>query len=429
VSVQALCVKAIIGEGGALDLDAGMARSAKDAFMGAFLPEGRLIMSDVNAPAQNVAQRVGTLLFLWENIGPMHADRLRAVAGACPGTRVVAIELFDQSQVYAWEPVRGSEYEVRTLVPSGRRCSKLRLVARMVRAVLAYPHADCYLCHYERVSVLITALVLRLCGRRVFALFNSKFDDYPRALFVEIIKFLFMLPYKGALCGSPRSIAYLTFLGLPPNKLELGYNTLSVDRIAELGEAPPAPGGLSFEERDFVVVARFVPKKNLSLVIDAYAFWLRQAGYPRDLHLCGSGPLEAALREQVARLGLVDRVHFHGFVQTEAVSRILARALCLILPSIEEQFGNVVIEAQALGVPALVSTVAGAADVMIDSGVNGFVIGPDRPEAWAALMALLSEDRILWSRFASAAYASRTRGDVSQFVAGVKRLSAIGGQL
>ena len=376
--------------------------------------------------ARGAPRRIENVVFVWENLGPMHADRLDALGRALDGAPgVVALEFFEQSEVYAWEPVRGGACRIETLMGTRRRHSQIGLAWRLLRAALRVPNADYYLCHYERLPVFVTAVVLRLLGRRVFALFNSKFDDYPRRMSWELGKSVLLAPYHGALCGSVRSIDYLAFLGLPRAKMTTGYNTVSVDRIRLLSGAPPAPGGVPFEARDFIVVARFVPKKNLTMMIEAYALWLRRTARVRDLHLCGSGPLEAVLREQVAALGLGDRVHFHGFVQTEEVSRLLGRALCLILPSIEEQFGNVVIEAQATGVPVLVSRVAGAADMLIESGINGFVINPESSDGCSALMAMLSEDRDRWTSFAAASFASRRRGDVVQFVSGVEKLSGL----
>lgn len=382
--------------------------------------------TETDGQTKDAPGRIRNVVFVWENLGPMHADRLSALSKSLGGTTgVIAIEFFDQSEVYAWKPVRDTGCHVETLMGSERSHSSLMLTYRLIRAALRVRNADYYLCHYERWPVFLAAVALRLAGRRVFALFNSKFDDYPRRLRTEAIKSILFLPYRGALCGSMRSREYLSFLGLNRNRVVTGYNTVSVDRIGNMSGAPPAPAGTPFEERDFIVVARFVSKKNLSMAIEAFSLWLEMTAHPRDLHLCGSGPLEAELRNQVAQLGIADRVHFHGFVQTEDVSRLLARSLCLILPSIEEQFGNVVIEAQAAGVPSLVSRVAGAADMLIDSGINGFVINPDGSKGCATLMAMLSEDKDRWSRFAIASYNSRHRGDVVQFVSGVRTLSEL----
>jgi glycosyltransferase involved in cell wall biosynthesis len=101
---------------------------------------------------------------------------------------------------------------------------------------------------------------------------------------------------------------------------------------------------------------------------------------------------------------------------------MFAYTLALILPSVEEQFGNVVIEAQATGLPVLISDVCGAWDQMVQSGVNGFVFEPDNSIGLAYFMSLLSEDEELWNRMCSAAQEKARAGDVGQFVRGVQLL-------
>jgi glycosyltransferase involved in cell wall biosynthesis len=115
-------------------------------------------------------------------------------------------------------------------------------------------------------------------------------------------------------------------------------------------------------------------------------------------------------------------VIFHGFVQTEQVCQILADTLALLLPSIEEQFGNVVIEAQALNVPVIVSENCGARDELVRSGVNGFVIEPDNPAGLTFFMSLISKDEQLWRRMCCAAPQYASKGDVMEFTLAVERL-------
>ena len=174
-----------------------------------------------------------------------------------------------------------------------------------------------------------------------------------------------------------------------------------------------------------MIVARLVAKKNLKLALDAYADWTHKTGGRRRLRILGSGPLERELREQAARLGIDDGVVFEGWVQTAAVSDALADALCLLLPSYEEQFGLVVIEAMALGVPVLVSANAGAVDLMIDNGINGWIVDPRSPRALAAAMGRLDRSEEEWSAMALAAREGSVRGDVRHFVAGVAALSGL----
>ncbi|MGH7005999.1 MAG: glycosyl transferase family 1, partial [Alphaproteobacteria bacterium] len=128
-------------------------------------------------------------------------------------------------------------------------------------------------------------------------MFDSKFDDKPRSAWRELFKKLFLLPYCGALVSGARARAYLQFLGYSSRWIAEGYDTVSIARVRALAGAEPAPRGVPFASRHFTVVARFLPKKNLGLAIKAYALYReKSASNPRDLVICGSGPLDAELK-------------------------------------------------------------------------------------------------------------------------------------
>ena len=179
-------------------------------------------------------------------------------------------------------------------------------------------------------------------------------------------------------------------------------------------------------ERHFTAVARFVPKKNLFLLLEAYALYRRRAGAePRRLVLCGDGPLMDDLRADADRRDLGDLVSFPGFVQTDEVARLLASSLALVLPSTEEQWGLVVNEALAMGVPVLVSDNVGARDTLVRTAVNGYVFEPDNGEGLSRLMERLAGDEGEWRRLSEAAARFAPLGDVARFVDGVRVLTGL----
>lgn len=121
-------------------------------------------------------------------------------------------------------------------------------------------------------------------------------------------------------------------------------------------------------------------------------------------------------------MGISNHVVFRGWLQDNAISQTLGQSLALLLPSIEEQFGNVVIEAQAMGLPVILSDNCGARDRLVRSGMNGFVIEPGNPQGMAYFMTQLSEDESLWRRMCDEANKSAPLGDVQRFVEGVEAL-------
>lgn len=359
------------------------------------------------------------IYFLWDNFGPLHADRIDAVARA--GFPVTGVELYDRSGTYDWVPETVEGVEKITLF-SKVRPNKWQLMRALIKFRRRYGKGVWFLCHYERPEIWLFALWLRLRGDRIFTMGCSKFDDIQRSPWREALKTIFLRPYQGAIGSGTRSRDYFRFMGIPADRVVGEYNAVSHDRIRRLSGQPPAPDGLPHRERHFTIVARLIPKKNLVVALRAYAIYSRTTSQPRPLHVCGNGPLEEELKAIADQLEIAHLVSFRGFVQTNDIARILGSTLSLLLPSIEEQFGNVIPEAQAMGLPVILSNNCGARDLLVQSGVNGFVIEPDNPEGLAFFMQLLAEDEGLWRRMCDATHMNATKGDVGAFVEGVKAL-------
>lgn len=381
-------------------------------------------MTMADAAASRLAPR--PLIFLWENFGPMHADRCDAVARLYGiEARVVGLELLSRSEVYEWASETRTSFDKTTLFPQARQRPGIwRHLREIARFRARHAQSTWFMCHYERPEILLAAWYLRLRGHRVFTMGCSKFDDLPRKAWREWLKSFYLRPYHGAIGSGIRSIDYFRFLGFGRRPVVGEYNTVSLSRIRALSETVPAPGGTRFSHRHFTIVARLVPKKNLQVALRAYALYRTMAASPRPLHLCGSGPLEVDLIALAQELGIREHVTFHGFVQSAEVARILGSTLALLLPSIEEQFGNVVIEAQAMGLPVILSDNCGARDLLVRVGVNGFVIEPDNPGGLAWCMCRLSDDEQTWATMADAATRSAEGGDVARFAEAVKGLAA-----
>jgi len=258
------------------------------------------------------------IVFVWDNFGPLHVDRCDATAESVAGKiEVVGIELASKSKVYEWVPENGQKFKKITLFHE-RAIEDVPFLPRFVqtfRACFSQGSGSAYfMCHYEHPATLLAASLLRLCGRRVYAVGCSKYDDYPRHLWRELLKSAFYLPYSGGIASGTRSVDYMRFLGIPGKKVRPNYNAVSIARIRGLAGAQPAPQGVLHRDRHFVLVARFVPKKNLRVALEAFAAYASRSQNPRQLHLCGSGPLEGELKHQVSEAGIEHLVQFRGYL-------------------------------------------------------------------------------------------------------------------
>jgi glycosyltransferase involved in cell wall biosynthesis len=107
------------------------------------------------------------------------------------------------------------------------------------------------------------------------------------------------------------------------------------------------------------------------------------------LLLAGTGALEHALKEQARDRGIEERVRFLG--QRTDVPRLLAGAALCVLPSYEDSFGLVLLEAMAVGTPIVACNSGGPAEIVVH-GETGLLVPPHKPQELAqAIVALLSD--------------------------------------
>ena len=126
------------------------------------------------------------------------------------------------------------------------------------------------------------------------------------------------------------------------------------------------------------------PKKRVDQLITIWP-QIRAAHPQASLLLVGTGEEEAALKEMAGE-GII----FAG--RTEDVVPYLQAADLFILPSATEGLSNALLEALAVGLPAIATRVGGAPDV-IDHGQSGWLIPPDQPESLQeAVLTLLADD-------------------------------------
>jgi glycosyltransferase involved in cell wall biosynthesis len=163
------------------------------------------------------------------------------------------------------------------------------------------------------------------------------------------------------------------------------------------------------DERPTILsVARQYPRKNTRLLIDAMPA-IRAAIPEVRLRVVGGGPMLPNLQEQAIRLGVDESVEFVGEVNSDnAVRREFFLADVFCLPSLQEGFGIVFLEAMAAGLP-IVAARAAAVPEVIPHGEVAMLVPPGDSESLAGAVVRLLRDQGLAARFASAGK-KRVRG-------------------
>src|SRR5262245_10886796 len=156
----------------------------------------------------------------------------------------------------------------------------------------------------------------------------------------------------------------------------------------------------------FIYIGRIGVEKNLQLVASAYR-QLRETR--RDAHLIfvGEGPYRRELEKQLSGLP----VTFTGVLEKVELARAIASADVKIFPSTTDTWGNAPLEAQASGLPVIVSDVGGPIELMLD-GITGLKVkGRNAEELCEAMRAFMDESTRLQMGQMARAFAEVNRVD------------------
>jgi glycosyltransferase involved in cell wall biosynthesis len=140
------------------------------------------------------------------------------------------------------------------------------------------------------------------------------------------------------------------------------------------------PGGPRHEKR-LLFVGRLNAQKGIALLLDALAK-MRQ---PAELDVIGDGPDTGALRSQAQALGVAARVHWHGALPQPRLLDFYRGATALVVPSREEGFGLVAVEAQLCETPVVAFASGGLSDT-IEDGVTGYLLPPGDASSLASTL-------------------------------------------
>ncbi|MEO7992792.1 MAG: glycosyltransferase family 1 protein [bacterium] len=155
------------------------------------------------------------------------------------------------------------------------------------------------------------------------------------------------------------------YYGVDDAKIAVIPNGIDAHWRDQLAGAQP----FAWPHPTILAVAKFYPRKQIPLLVEAFAL---VAARTADIDLCivGDGMEEALVRERVAHHGLESRVKMPGLVTDPAMlARYYASAICCCHPSIQETFGNVLLEALAAGKVIVAANAASLPEVAGEAGI------------------------------------------------------------
>ena len=358
-------------------------------------------------------ERKPAVAVIFHHIGPYHHARLNAAADRLS---VTGIEWSARSYDAWGAAATPARYHKVSLFPEATNHSPGNAELRCAFwSALEQTNPDAVAVNgWNNFGSLIAA---NCCVRRripIVVMSESSRQDESRTWWKEAIKRRIVGLYSAALVGGQRHVEYLVELRMPRERVFTGYDVVDNDyfgrRTAEIRNS-------KFEIRDkrglpknyFLASARFIEKKNLSTLIEAYAEYRRRSSAfakaaadkeiggkaPWHLVLLGDGPLRETLNSQLSTLNLNEHVHLPGFKPYDELPVYYALAKAFVHASTTEQWGLVVNEAVASGLPVIVSDRCGCVPELING--NGFTFDPTNEHELATrlleLASLSDEER------------------------------------
>ena len=379
---------------------------------------------------------------IFDNYGPYVWARTRAAATLMP---VLSVELYGKSAEYAWKRTdAGDDLAFVTLLPD---VDSSHSTTEQIRRKM-----DDVFTQHRVTSVAIPGwgykgglAALQWCvknGVPAIMMSESTAWDDGRSEWKEWIKSRIVGLASSALVGGHPHADYIQQLGMPWERVFLGYDVVDNAYFAseaekwkeqntgDKGQVEAGGNSRSYSliknsEPYFLTSNRFIEKKNLFRLLDAYALYTETLKNQKTenplwpLCLLGDGGLREKLLAHCADLGLnviesapwessptpdsctltSGTVYFPGFLQIDELPRLYAHAGAFVHASTTEQWGLVVNEAMACGLPVIVSNRVGCARDLVEEGVNGFTFDPYNVEQLAGILSRVSASDFPHSKF------------------------------
>lgn len=341
---------------------------------------------------------------IFSHIGPYHLARLQAAYQSCQamGWELTVIQSIGETSDHPWGELPAVEgINFKTLVletaPDSEKHPDSSAAVTALSPCLDEVVPDAVAIPGWGFS--LSRVALKWCrqhNKPAVLMSESKRDDDRRTWWKEQIKsWFYVRKFASGLVGGPAHFDYLKALGLPADRIFYGYNAVDNNYfkqqsvIARQNPAAARAQALQIPDKPyFLSVTRLIPRKNMVRLIEAFSAYCNQVGREQawSLVVCGSGSDLPTIQKIIAQNSLEHLVHLPGFLTYQQIGYWYGLAGAFIHPAIAEQWGLVVNEACAAGLPILCSKTVGACQSLVKDGKNGFSFDPQQTKEIAQAM-------------------------------------------
>jgi glycosyltransferase involved in cell wall biosynthesis len=239
--------------------------------------------------------------------------------------------------------------------------------------------------HFVGLELLPLVLLrrLRLCPKLILSVHGADFSEAVKSSWWTRALFAWMLSSADLVVACSHALAAQVRLFSPGARVVAVWNAVAA--------RPQPPPGRPIDARYVICVAHFVAKKAHDVLLRAFQLVAKEQSELRLVLIGGDGPERQAVMSLIDSLGLGGKVDLLVSVPHGETWRWISHAECLILPSRDEPFGIVLLEAALARTPVVATRVGGVPEFVSDK-IHGLLCEPDRPDEIArAVLATLSD--------------------------------------
>ncbi|NJM20958.1 MAG: glycosyltransferase family 4 protein [Richelia sp. RM1_1_1] len=326
-------------------------------------------------------------------------EKVFFLTGAKPpqtGGELYNYQLSQYLEKLGWEQEYVSLHEQRHFLRLGKIPIIGDILASLIFAVILFPYQGILVeDHYFSRYLLLTNLIQRVFRKGKIVVLVHLFYGYEsndKFVIRRLInKYLeqFRLSFANLIVTSSEySKSEIVSVGINPELVHVLSPGLDREKF-QLPEERKLDNLKNKENQKILCVGNYVPRKGILYLIEAFSQIERQNF---TLHLVGNRKNNSSyynqLNNAVNKLKLTDCVVFHDGADQENIKKLYADADIFVLPSFQETFGIVFLEAMHYGLPIITTNVT-AIPELVEDGKNGLLVPPGDSKALAKAISKL----------------------------------------
>jgi glycosyltransferase involved in cell wall biosynthesis len=330
-------------------------------------------------------------------------EKVFFLTGAKPpqtGGELYNYQLSQYLEKLGWEQEYVSLHEQRHFLRLGKIPIIGDILASLIFAVILFQYKGILIeDHYFSRYLLLTNIIQRIYRKDKIIVLVHLFYGYKsndkftiRRLIYKFIE-KFRLSFADLIVTSSEySKSEIVSVGINPELVHVLSPGLDRNKFKIL----PLSQKLEHKERNnsqkILCVGNYVPRKGILYLIEAFSQIEKQ---DLTLHLVGNRKNNSSyyhkLNNAVEKLKLTELVVFHDGADQEIIKQLYESADIFVLPSFQETFGIVFLEAMHYGLPIITTNVT-AMPELVEEGKNGFLVPPADSQALAQAISKLIEN-------------------------------------